>query len=135
MFYSFLKNCFDITRLKCFESPKIIYRRWALKAFWKLLTTSLYFANYLLQQWRFMKVFSHLLKIIIWSNSLHIYFYAYVQERFSVSWKNLHSVEVFYAFVTEHHINLSLILNQHFNISICCQSLVISFKCIPSDPK
>ena len=35
---------------------------------------------------------------------------------------------ILYPFVTEHHINLLLILNPRFNSSICCQLLVLSIR-------
>ena len=70
--------------------------------------------------------FLHSLKIVICSRLLNFRLYVYAQELFIISWKKFHLLEHFsYPFVTEHHINLSLVFNPLFISSICCQSLVL----------
>ena len=70
--------------------------------------------------------FLHSLKIVICSRLLNFRLYVYSQELFIISWKKFHLLEHFsYPFVTEHHINLSLVFNPLFISSICCQSLVL----------
>ena len=94
---------------------------------------TLTFVNYLPQQstleqlWKFLhprKKFLHSLKL--WFSLFYIYFYVYVWKLFSVLWKRFHVMEHFsYSFVTEHDINLSMVLNPCFNSSICCQLHVL----------
>lgn len=77
----------------------------------------------------FTKNFLHSLQIITRSNFFFIYFYVYVQELFSVSWKNLLTVEHFsYPLVNEHSITLLLLLKLRFTSFTCCQFLVLSFR-------
>ena len=50
-----------------------------------------------------------------------------MEELFSASWKEFHITEHFsYPFVAEHNFSHLLILNLHFNSSMCCRLLVLS---------
>ena len=60
---------------------------------------------------------------------LYCYFYTYIEQLLSVSWKKFHFMEYFSGqFVTEHYINLSLVLNPLCNSFMCCQLLVLSIR-------
>ena len=126
--------------------PQSIYYRRTLKAFSANFVNSLLFSTTLckllltiyysslnrsgLKKFLcFTKNFLLSIKIIIQSSLLYFYVYAYVQELFPVSKKKFHTKKYFsYPFVTEHHINLSVVLKLLFNSSVCSQSLVLSIR-------
>ena len=132
---------YKISLCKCLSQngpmPSIIYYWRAIKAFLQTFTTfcqlcqlftiSYCFANYL-QQYSTLS-WSDSFKIIIQSSLLYFYFCVYVQELFSVSWNKFHIMEHFsYLLVMEHHINLSLALDPHFNSSMWLELLFLSVR-------
>ena len=61
----------------------------------QLLLTEATWHTFETQAQKHKKKFIHSLKVVIQFSLLYIYLCVYVQELFSVSWKNLHAMEIF----------------------------------------